>query len=340
MSLSPLPANESERLAKLFQLQILDTPAEGRFDRLTRLGCRLLRVPFSMLTLLDQKRQWFKSARGHMLTEAPRAASFCAHTILGTQPLVVSDALNDQRFFDLPVVRDMGVRFYAGIPIFSQERYALGTFCVLDVEPRQLDGEDLDALQDLAAWAESEIQLMRTAQSERELLHEMDQVRLKASVDSLTRCWNQESILALVDKERQASKTLRTTLSVLVIGIHGLPEINQRHGQTEGDSYLREMSERLRCGMRTGELVGRLSGPRFLMLTHTPLHQLEERAEALIHSVTYRPVGVGGRYLDATVSVGIASARGATDTAREVVGRAEKAERTIPPGQNGRALSV
>lgn len=340
MALSPLPANESERLANLLELQILDTPAEGRFDRLTRLGCRLLRAPFSMLTLLDHQRQWFKSARGHMLCEAPRAASFCAHTILNTGPLVVPDALNDQRFFDMPVVRDMGVRFYAGMPIFSAERYALGTFCILDVQPRQLEDEDLHALQDLAACAESEIQLMRTAQSERELLKEMDQVRLQASVDPLTRCWNEGAILALVDKERRASKLLRSTLSVLVISVHGVPEINKRHGQSVGDNYLREMAERLRCAVRAGELLGRLSGPRFLLLTHTPLHQIEERAESLIHAVTYRTVGLEGRYVDATISVGIASARGATESAREVVARAEKAEKSLAPGQNGRAISV
>ena len=114
---TPLPENEAERLASLLKMQILDTPAEDRFDRLTRLGCRLLRAPFAMLTLIDQTRQWFKSTRGHLLLEAPRAVSFCTHTILEPKPMVVEDALADLRFFAMPVVQDWGVRFYAGIPM-------------------------------------------------------------------------------------------------------------------------------------------------------------------------------------------------------------------------------
>ena len=341
MSTPPLPENETERLASLSKMQILDRPAEDRFDRLTRLGCRLMRAPFAMLTLIDETRQWFKSACGHMVNEAPRATSFCTYTIREQRPLVVPDAQVDSRFFAMPVVQDWGVRFYAGIPIYSQERQAIGTFCILDLEPRELDADDLRALQDLAACAESELQLMRTTQSEQELIEEMNQVKLKASVDPITRCWNQDTILTLVDKEREACRLAQATLCLVAIGLHGIPDINERLGQAAGDTVLREMAERLRTPLQEGDLLGRLSGPRFLVLTRTPLAEIESLALSLVEAMSERPVKVADQAIRVGVSAGVALLRGPTDLALDCLSRAEKAERSVrqSAGQ-GVAMSV
>ncbi|MFP5487048.1 MAG: GAF domain-containing protein, partial [Acidimicrobiia bacterium] len=112
---APQLPDEALRLAALQGLAILDTPPEERFDRLTRLARRLFDVPVALVSLVDADRQWFKSCVGVGITESPRDVSFCGHAIADRSPLVVEDALLDERFADNPFVTgEMGVRFYAG----------------------------------------------------------------------------------------------------------------------------------------------------------------------------------------------------------------------------------
>lgn len=155
-----LPPDEPERVAALQQLRILDTPAEERFDRITRTASDLFRVPIALVSLVDSQRQWFKSRTGLDASETPRAVSFCAHAILGTGPFVVEDALADSRFADNPlVVGPPGIRFYAGMPLRSDSGRKLGTLCIIDHSARHFGAADARRLHDLAAWAERELNL-------------------------------------------------------------------------------------------------------------------------------------------------------------------------------------
>ena len=151
------PADEAERLQALHARGILDTPAEERFDRITRLARRLLDVPAAMVTMIDTERQWFKSTAGFDVTETPRDLAFCAYTIQQDEMFIVSDALADPRFADNPVVADgPRLRFYAGRPVHVGGR-RVGTLCVVDSRPRQLNDDDKKALDDLAALVEDEL---------------------------------------------------------------------------------------------------------------------------------------------------------------------------------------
>ncbi|MCK9381351.1 MAG: GAF domain-containing sensor histidine kinase [Sulfuritalea sp.] len=155
-----IPDDEQERLAALQELRILDTPAEERFDRITRTARDLFRVPIALISLVDARRQWFKSRTGLDASETPRSVSFCGHAILGTDPLVVEDALADLRFADNPLVTgDRAIRFYAGMPLCSLSGRKLGTLCLIDRVPRRFGADDEQRLRDLAAWAESELNL-------------------------------------------------------------------------------------------------------------------------------------------------------------------------------------
>ena len=159
----PLPPDEEQRLATLHSLGILDTPEEQRFDRLTRLAAGILSVPVALVSLVDRQRQWFKSAHGVKIRQAPRETSFCAHAVAARELLVVPDALADDRFADNPEVSGkMRMRFYAGCPLFVG-RSCVGTLCILDVRPRHLSPEQIGLLKDMAFLVERELQQGNTA---------------------------------------------------------------------------------------------------------------------------------------------------------------------------------
>ncbi len=154
-----LPANEEKRLEAVHNLGLLDTAAEERFDRHTRIAAAALDAPIALVTLVDRERQWFKSHQGFDFSETPRDIGFCSHAILENAPLVVNDALKDDRFADNPaVVGDPRVRFYAGVPLRTADGTPVGAFCIVDHKPRSLSPTQLKMLQDIAKMVEEELE--------------------------------------------------------------------------------------------------------------------------------------------------------------------------------------
>ena len=157
-----LPADEQQRLNALRASELLDTPPEERFDRLTRLAQRLFGVPIALVSLVDAERQWFKSRQGLDACETGRDISFCGHTILGDEIFEVVDARLDPRFADNPLVTGPPhIRFYVGAPLSTRAGLRLGTLCLIDRQPRQLSAEDRLALRELADCVEAEINGLR-----------------------------------------------------------------------------------------------------------------------------------------------------------------------------------
>jgi phosphoribosyl 1,2-cyclic phosphodiesterase/CheY-like chemotaxis protein len=149
---------EAERLAALRALNLLDTAPEERFDRFTRIASALFDAPVSLVTLVDENRQWFKSCLGIEQCETSRDVSFCAHALKSTDVMVVSDALLDSRFADNPIVTDgPRIRFYAGAPLVLAEGLSVGTLCVLDSRPRTLSEREIGLLKDIAALVQREL---------------------------------------------------------------------------------------------------------------------------------------------------------------------------------------
>ncbi len=149
---APLPDDEIDRLAALRRYEVLDTPPERSFDRLTRVAARAFNAPVSLVTLVDSQRQFFKSHHGYQITETPREHSFCAHSILSPGITIATDTTTDPRFADNPFVLNAPhVRFYAAAPLTTSDGFRLGTLCVLDMQPRPLPDPSLLAmLEDLA----------------------------------------------------------------------------------------------------------------------------------------------------------------------------------------------
>lgn len=152
MSTAPIPQNEAQRLAALRRFDILDSAAEEAYDALTQLAAKIAGTPISLVSLIDEHRQWFKSNVGlPEVTQTPRDMAFCAHAIMETSMFEVHDAQADPRFSDNPLVRkNPRIRFYAGVPLITQDGDALGTLCVIDQKPRSLNADQREQLQLLA----------------------------------------------------------------------------------------------------------------------------------------------------------------------------------------------
>jgi PAS domain S-box-containing protein len=157
-----LPADEAERLRALHAYGILDTPSEQAFDDIARIAGCICGTPVSVISLVDEARQWFKSRLGMELEETSREVSFCAHTILSSEVLEISDSWLDPRFVDNPLVTgDPHIRFYAGAPLIDPEGHRLGALCVVDRMPRKLTAEQREMLLALARQVVAQLEVRR-----------------------------------------------------------------------------------------------------------------------------------------------------------------------------------
>jgi two-component sensor histidine kinase len=162
-----IPPYEAERLAAVRRYDILDTPPDGAFDRITRIAARLFQVPISIVSVVDSDRIWFKSHHGLDVKEIPRSPGLCASAILDSKPWVLTDAGVDPRSLTNPLVAgEFGLRFYAGVPLRTQDGFNLGTLCVIDHMPRPISGTDIEQLTDLASVVMDELELRRAAKRE------------------------------------------------------------------------------------------------------------------------------------------------------------------------------
>jgi len=161
----PLPENETSRLGALWSYRVLDTSPDERFDDLARLATYVCGTPIGLLGFIDADRQWFKSRIGWDVSELPREVSFCTHTILQTDLVIVSDTLNDKRFTRSHLVTQAGVRFYAGAPLLTPEGYALGTLSVMDYVPRALTQDQTRILCALARQVMAHLEDQRDLRS-------------------------------------------------------------------------------------------------------------------------------------------------------------------------------
>lgn len=171
--MAAVSANESARVAALDRYAILDTEPEQSFDDLVILASHICKTPMATLTLVDDHRQWFKSAVGVQVRETPREISFCAHAIEQPNLFIISDTLQDARFKDNPMVTgEPQIRFYAGAPLVNEDGFALGTICVADKQPRELDEDQKMALTSLSHLALRQMELRTNLQMLKDALND------------------------------------------------------------------------------------------------------------------------------------------------------------------------
>ena len=284
-------SDESGRLAALHRYDILDTPAEAPFDKLTALVRTVLGVPIAAVSMIDSDRQWFKSIAGFSGSETPRKISFCAHTIQQREPLIVPDATLDLRFAQNPsVTGDPWVRSYLGIPLETPDGYNLGALCAVDTQPRDFSDKDVAILSSFAKLVLNELELRQIAMS-----------------DGLTGAMTRRAWVEAAGKELARHHRRGDAAAVILFVIDHFKQGNDLHGHPAGDAVLRALVQRCFDTMRAGDMLGRIGGEEFaLLLPGTQAAGATELAERLRRSFADSPVDVNGTALRVTASFGIA----------------------------------
>jgi GAF domain-containing protein len=159
---TPATANDAARVAALEKYAILDSEPEQAFDDLARLATFICKTPIALVSLIDGERQWFKSRIGIDATETPREIAICSTAIQQSDVFVVPDAQKDERFQNNPlVVSEPHIRFYAGAPLITEDGFALGTLCVLDLVPHEFSHEQKEALKTLGRLVLAQMEFRR-----------------------------------------------------------------------------------------------------------------------------------------------------------------------------------
>lgn len=275
MKIPDVLPDEASRLSELRSLNVLDTIAEERFDRLTRMAKRLFGVDIALVSLVDENRQWFKSCVGMDVCETPRDISFCGHAILGDGPFVIPNALQDDRFCDNPLVTGKPhIRFYAGCPLRGPGGRKLGTLCIIDSKPREFGAEDIGVLVDLASMVEREFAALEWA-----------------TVDELTSLSNRRGFMLLAEHSLQLCMRQHLPATLVFIDLDHLKVVNDRFGHAEGDRALILFAQHLSQAFRGSDVVARLGGDEFLVLltnhgraaAESTIGRLQQSLEATNH---------------------------------------------------------
>lgn len=250
MLCAPIPDNEKSRLETLHNLGILDTPAEERFDRITRLAKRLFDVQICLVSLIDCERQWFKSRQGIDAEETSRDISFCGHAIMQDEVFVVQDTHSDPRFADNPLVLQApNIRFYAGFPLSMPNGERLGTLCIIDDTPRVFSAQDRLSLIDFGCLVENELLVIQ-----------------QISIDPLTSISNRRGFEMLATQAIANCDRLGLNTSMLFFDLDYFKEINDQFGHSEGDIALQAFANLLLDGFRESDVTARFAGDEFIVL--------------------------------------------------------------------------
>lgn len=302
---------EDIRLFALAKYDILDTPPEEAFDRITRLTTRIFNVPMSTVTFLDGHRQWFKAREGMQACETEKGPAFCNFVVQRDDPLVVTDTLADDRFKDNPlVVGPPHLRFYAGTQLRTADGTAVGTLCAMDTQPRSFSDEDIRTLSDLAAIVMSELEL-RTL------------VLRDGATGALARqAFRQEAERAFALAKRHAH-----ALSCIVFDLDHFKAINDENGHAIGDLVLKACVEVCHQELRTSDLIGRIGGEEFAIVLP---HVAGDAAMTVAHKIcgAFGRIVVPGKYspLRFSASFGVSTL---DPTARDIGDLLERADQAL-----------
>jgi len=323
----PIPQTEAARQQALEQYSILDTLAEQSYDDITKLASYICDTPVALISLVDHERLWFKSRCGVDLEGAPREDAFCAYAILHPdEVLLVEDASSDPRFEHNPLVaQGPNIRFYAGAPLVTPSGEAIGTVCVIDLKPRTLSTEQVDALRALSRQVIAQLELRRNIFRleiyQKALQETNDLLSLQVTVDGLTGLKNRLSFQQKLEEEWERFTRYAVPFSLLIIDVDKFKSYNDEFGHLLGDELLQQLAMLLQDKARTNDFVARYGGEEFAMiLPNTDLEGAVMIAERLCQSVR----DTSWLYRAITISIGVATSESGINVS-SLFDRADKA---------------
>lgn len=334
----PVPSDDAVDAARLdpARLQavrdtgLLDTPPEESFDRLTRLATMLLEVPATFVSLVDAERDFYKSAVGFdepLASERElKGRTFCHFALLSPRPLLLDDVLALPGLAAVPTVRTLGVRAYAGVPLVTPDGQILGSFCAVDMQPRQWTERDVAVLTELAHATLREITLRQALVRLAEEMHKVgvlnERLSELAHTDALTGLYNRRAYDQELAREWRRVQRNGAALSVLLIDADHFKSINDQHGHAVGDRVLQALAALIQRSAREIDVAARIGGEEFAVLLSdtgaTSALNVAERIRSQIAQSDTMPVtGV-------TVSIGVATLA-AEESAASLQHRADQA---------------
>ena len=310
-----LPDNEVERLAARRRYDVLDTADEQEYDDLTTMAAAICDVPISVISLIDENRQWFKSRHGIAATETPREDAFCAHAILRPDEIMeVRDSALDRRFAGNPLVTGgPKIRFYAGAPLLSADGAAIGTICVIDQKPRELTELQKKGLAALS----------RRVVAQFEMRQVMAQLELQSMSDGLTGVWNRRAFDRRLREEWARHARLGQPLGLLMLDVDKFKSFNDEFGHPQGDRALITVARTMEATLRDSDFFARYGGEEFaVLLPHMEAEGSLLAAERIRQAVER----VDWPVRAVTLSIGVAALSPSADMDRNsLVARADRA---------------
>ncbi|HEV7321233.1 MAG TPA: sensor domain-containing diguanylate cyclase [Ensifer sp.] len=257
---------ETDRLAALGLLDILDTPRDDGMDRVVRLIKQIFAIEIGIVSLIDAHRQWYKACSGLAAEEVPLKDTFCRYVLACDEPLVVEDATKDPRFAQHPAVTSADhIRFYAGVPLKTRDGHTIGTVCAIDRSPRAFVERDLAILAELAGVAMDRIELLQSA-----------------ATDGLTGALTRRAFREEADKLISLAIRHEHDLSCIILDVDHFKRVNDTHGHAAGDEVLKAVASVCQSNLRASDLFGRLGGEEFaVVLPHVDANGALTAAEKL-----------------------------------------------------------
>ena len=345
---------EYARQAALDRYAIVDSAPEQAFDDIVRLAATLCDVPAAGISLIDHERLWFKARIGIDQPELPRAQSLCGYAIEAPdRTLLVEDLAVDPRYARRRRIGGQLPHFYAGVPLLSPDGHALGVVWVMDLVPRKLAPQQLQALELLARQtrhllelrhhvlqqqrllSEREAVAQRAERARDELQRRHDDLQYVASHDALTGLLNRAALRQRLDDPEAMRRLNGAPYVVAVVDIDHFKQVNDRHGHLLGDRALRGVADAIRASIRDGDVAVRYGGEEFLVvLPQTRLDAGFDVAERIRQRVmeTILPFAV-------TASIGIAGGHPDEDAPEAVFDRADQALYRAKTGGRNRVIA-
>ncbi|MCG8379322.1 MAG: diguanylate cyclase [Proteobacteria bacterium] len=304
--------NDPERLTALKQLNIVYSPAEERFDRVTRMARSYFDMPMALISIVTMGNMlWYKSRQGVTCDGEPESAmmSMCGRCIMRDEILLIEDTHQDPMFKDnIEVKQEPFVRFYVGIPLRTGDGLKVGTLCLLDTKPRKFNQDKQDMLRDMAYWVENEIKMSLLMESHRELTNRFDELQRKALIDPLTQVWNRNGMDEVVKHELSRAERKRCNVTVMLIDVDNLKEINDNYGHHAGDIMLQEVAQRIRMCLRPHDILIRYGGDEFLVvLTDCSQQVATDIAERTRLRANDKSIDIPEGSINTSLSIGIVS---------------------------------